>query len=101
MANTSAFYARIDTDLKNNAEEILAQLGITPSCILQMLYSQIILRNGVPFDLQLPYSKPIAMGSITQSELDVELAKGIESMKNAKTYSVDEIDDELSEEFGI
>lgn len=28
-ANTSAVYARIDTNLKNNAEEILTQLGIS------------------------------------------------------------------------
>ena len=101
MANTTAVYARIDTDLKNNAEEILAQLGITPSSMIQMLYSQIVLQNGVPFDLHLPYSQPIAIGSMTHSELDAELAKGIESMKNGKAYSADEIDDELSEEFGI
>ncbi len=31
MANTSAVYARIDTGLKENAESILSQLGITPS----------------------------------------------------------------------
>ena len=31
MANTSAVYARIDKNLKDNAEGILAQLGITPS----------------------------------------------------------------------
>ena len=30
MANTTAVYARIDTKLKDNAEAILAQLGITP-----------------------------------------------------------------------
>ena len=30
MANTSAVYARIDAQLKENAEAILAQLGITP-----------------------------------------------------------------------
>ena len=43
MANTSAVYARIDTQLKKNAEEILSQLGITPSSAIQMLYSQIVL----------------------------------------------------------
>ena len=31
MANTAAVYARIDTNLKESAEDILAQLGITPS----------------------------------------------------------------------
>ena len=30
MANTSAVYARIDTNLKDNAESILSQLGISP-----------------------------------------------------------------------
>ena len=35
MANTSAVYARIDTNLKDNAESILSQLGISPSSAIQ------------------------------------------------------------------
>ena len=35
MANTTAVYARIDTKLKENAEGILAQLGISPSAAIQ------------------------------------------------------------------
>ena len=46
MANTSAVYARIDTGLKENAESILSQLGITPSGAIQMLYSQIVLTRA-------------------------------------------------------
>ena len=57
MANTTAVYARIDTGLKNDAERILSQLGISPSSAIQMLYSQIILCKGMPFDLRLPESK--------------------------------------------
>ena len=60
MANTSAVYARIDTNLKDNAESILSQLGISPSSAIQMLYSQIILKKGLPFELKLPSSKPLA-----------------------------------------
>ena len=48
MANTSAVYARIDTELKENAEGILSQLGISPSSAIQMLYSQIVLKKGMP-----------------------------------------------------
>lgn len=54
MANTTAVYARIDTDLKNNAEVILGKLGITPSAAIQMLYSQIVLQKGMPFRSVLP-----------------------------------------------
>ena len=56
MANTSVVYARIDSDLKNHAEGILSQLGISPSSAIQMLYSQIVLTKGMPFELKLPRS---------------------------------------------
>ena len=101
MANTSVVYARIDTKLKDNAETILAQLGISPSSAIQMLYSQIVLRNGIPFAVHLPAKKPVAIGSMSRTELDEELAKGIASFSTGKSYTVDEVDDALAKEFGI
>ena len=101
MANTTAVYARIDTGLKENAENILNQLGISPSSAIQMLYSQIVLTRGMPLDLHLPSVKPVAIGSMSRSELDEELTKGIESIKRGKAYTADEVDSELSKEFGI
>lgn len=98
MANTSAIYARIDTNLKENAEKILSQLGISPSGAIQMLYSQIILNKGIPFDLRLPAAKPVAIGNMTRASLDAELTKGIESMKTGITYSTNEVDTKLAKE---
>ena len=96
---TTPVYARIDTNLKENAEAILAQLGITPSSAIQMMYSQIVLRRGMPFDLQLP--APTAIGTMTREELDSELLKGVNSLKNGEEYTADEVDSILAEEFGI
>lgn len=101
MANTSAVYARIDTNLKDNAESILSQLGISPSSAIQMLYSQIVLQKGMPFDLRLPSPKPVAVGAITREQLDAELQKGIDSIKAGKVYSADEVDAILAKEFDI
>lgn len=101
MANTSAVYARIDSGLKESAESILQQLGISPSSAIQMLYSQIVLTRGMPLDLHLPSRKPIAIGGMSREELDAELMKGMDSLKSGRTYSVDEVDAELSKEFGI
>ena len=101
MANTTAVYARIDTGLKDNAEEILAKLGITPSSAIQMLYSQIVLRGGMPFELRLPAAKPTAIGSLSREELDAELAKGIESLNHGNVLTADAFDDALAREFGI
>ncbi|MBE0297013.1 type II toxin-antitoxin system RelB/DinJ family antitoxin, partial [Gardnerella vaginalis] len=92
MTNTNAVYARIDTNLKENAENILNQLGITPSSAIQMLYSQIVLQKGMPFELRLPVNTPTALGSLTRDELDKELQKGIDSISTGKSYSADEVD---------
>lgn len=101
MANTTAVYARIDADLKENAEKILQQLGISPSAAIQMLYSQIVLTRGLPLDLRLPSQKPTAIGNMSRAELDAELMKGIDSLESGRAYTADEVDALLNREFGI
>ena len=101
MANTTAVYARIDTGLKNSAEEILAKLGITPSSAIQMLYSQIVLRGGMPFELRLPVKKPTAVGGMSRDELNAEPAQGIKSLNKGKVLTADEFDAELARDFSI
>ena len=41
--------ARVECDVKNEAEAILQQLGIPTSVVINSLYRQIIYRHGVPF----------------------------------------------------
>lgn len=101
MANTAVLYARIDTDLKKNAEEILQQLGITPTSAIQMLYSQIVLTKSLPLNLKLPPREPVVMGSLSREELDNEISKGVESVRAGRGYTADEVDNMLNEEFGI
>jgi addiction module RelB/DinJ family antitoxin len=101
MANTSAVYARIDTGLKENAESIMSQLGMSPSSVIQMLYSQIVLQKGLPFEVKLPSREPTAIGGMTQAELDQELTKGIQSLRMGKGYSADEVDAVLTKEFDL
>ncbi len=100
MANTTAVYARIDTELKENAEEILAKLGITPSGAIQMLYSQIVLHDGMPFELRLPEKKPTAIGGMTEEEICDEVLKGLKSAES-RVYSVEEVDEILHRRYGI
>ena len=50
MATKSAnVYARIEPDVKEQAEGILAALGIPASNAINMFYKQIILQRGLPF----------------------------------------------------
>ncbi len=54
MAKSANLYARIEPDLKEQAETILTSLGITASCAITMFYKQIVLHNGLPFAVKLP-----------------------------------------------
>ena len=101
MANTTAVYARIDSGLKENAEQILSRLGITPSGAIQMLYSQIVLQRGLPFEARLPVAKPTAIGGMSRAELDAELQKGLDSLKNGQARSADEVFASIREDYKL
>ena len=101
MANTAPVYARVDVGLKENAEGILSQLGISPSEAIKMLYSQIVLVKGMPFQSKLPDINHFSAQGITKAEFDAELQKGMDSIKNGRTHSVVDVDRMLAEEFGI
>ena len=57
MAKTANLYARIEPDVKEQAESILAALGIPASNAINMFYKQIILQRGLPFEVKMPSSR--------------------------------------------
>jgi len=50
---------------------------------------------------RLPPAAPTAVGGMSRTELDTELQKGVASLQNGKSFSVDEVDAALYQEFGI
>lgn len=47
-------HARLTPEVKEEAEAILRELGISISAAYEMYYRQIIAHRGIPFDLHLP-----------------------------------------------
>ena len=101
MANTATVYARIEPGLKNDVEEILLQLGVTPSAVVQMLYSQIKLTKSIPFEIKLPSRRPLSLDELTVEQLNAELQKGLDSVQAGRLHSADEVDAILQKECGI
>jgi DNA-damage-inducible protein J len=54
MSKTAVVRSRIESDLKSDVEGILKRLGVTSSDVVQMLFHQIKLRKGIPFEVALP-----------------------------------------------
>jgi len=54
MMKDATVSARVQSDIKTEAEEILKNLGIPVSVLINSLYRQIIYKHGVPFELTIP-----------------------------------------------
>ena len=100
MANTATVYARIDPQLKNSVDKILNDLGVTPSSLIQMLYSQIKLTNSIPFEIKIPHNN-IFIDEMTKEELNYKLFKGINDIEQGNVKTSKEVDKLLNEKLGI
>ncbi|MCF8130002.1 MAG: type II toxin-antitoxin system RelB/DinJ family antitoxin [Deltaproteobacteria bacterium] len=52
-------HARLTPEVKEKAETILKELGISISTAYEMFYRQIIAHNGLPFDVRIPNSETV------------------------------------------
>lgn len=96
MARTANVFARVEPDLKEQAEQVLNQLSIPMSNAIGMFLKQIVLQRGIPFEMKLPsYEEPIAYQALTKEQFNAEIEKGIEDIKTGKVYSADEIEAEM------
>jgi addiction module RelB/DinJ family antitoxin len=101
MARTSSIYARVEPEIKEQAESVLNQLGIPMSNAVSMFLRQIVLQQGIPFEMKLPVRKPVAMGSLTKEEIDAEISKGIKSIEEGRVYPADAVEAEMMRDFGV
>jgi DNA-damage-inducible protein J len=54
VSKSTTIRARIDPNLKAEVESILGKLGLTASETIHLLYRQIQLRRGLPFEITIP-----------------------------------------------
>ena len=76
MTQEAHISSRIDAELKNKADSILAKIGIKPSQAITMFYTQIVKQRGIPFELKVPNE-----ATIQALEEDVSNNKAFSSVK--------------------
>ncbi|HCR67735.1 MAG TPA: type II toxin-antitoxin system antitoxin, RelB/DinJ family [Erysipelotrichaceae bacterium] len=102
MATKSAnLYARIEPEVKEQAESILSALGIPASNAINMFYKQIILQRGFPFDVKIPSSRPVDMSSLSEAELNAELEKGYADIKTGRTRGANAVFADIHKDYNL
>lgn len=100
MAKTANLYARIEPDIKEQAEMILTSLGIPASNAITMFYKQIILQRGLPFEVKLP-QMPLDVSTMTKEELDAQLQKGYDDILAGRAIPAEQAFDDLRRKYDI
>lgn len=90
MATTIPTQIRIDENTKKQAVELLEGLGLNLSEAVNMFLKQVILNNGIPFEVKYPEFKPEVIEAM-------EDARRISRDPNVKGYTdIDELFEELN-----
>ena len=101
MAKSANLYARIEPDLKEQAESILAALGIPASNAITMFYKQIVLQRGMPFEMKLPAARPLDVSTMTDEQFNAELEKGFADIAAGRTRPAKQVFDDIRREYGV
>jgi DNA-damage-inducible protein J len=83
MSKTTTIRARIEPALKSEVDSILVQLGLTASETIHLLYRQIKMHQGLPFDVRIP-------NDLTAKTLEASKAgKGVKRFSSKKALYAD------------
>jgi DNA-damage-inducible protein J len=83
MPRTATIQARIDPEVKKDAQAILSKLNISMSEAISLYLTQVALQKGIPFEIKIP------------NVLTAETLKKSEDGK--ELHSVDSVDDLFQE----
>ena len=59
MAKTAMVRARVEPELKRQAEELFSELGLSATEAITLFYKQVAIHRGLPFSVRIPNEKTI------------------------------------------
>jgi len=86
MAKTAVITARMEPELKYDAEEVFKELGLTTTQAITLFYRQVELERGLPFAVRLPNKETVA---------------ALDQARNRKSLASFNTLDDLFEDLGI
>ena len=83
MSRTVTVRARMAPGLKSEVEALLEQLGVTTTDAITMFFSQIRLRKGIPFSINVPNKITRRTFDATDRGEDLHAHKSLDEMFKA------------------
>ena len=80
MSKSAMVRARIEPELKKDTEEIFRRLGLSVTQAITLFYSQVKVRNGLPFNVVIPTRETLATFETTDADKDLVVCKDADEM---------------------
>lgn len=87
-AKTANILARVEPEVKIEAESIMKELGVPVSVVINMLYKQIILTKSIPFSLKLPQT-PVSLDEMDGAKFDAMMQQGLDDIEANRVEDLD------------
>ena len=94
---TANVMARVEPDIKEQAEAIMNQIGIPASVVINTLYKQIIMTRSIPFSLSFP-SAPLALDEMDKATFDEMMLTGMNQAKANNSRNASDVFSEIRRE---
>jgi DNA-damage-inducible protein J len=80
MRKSAVIHARIEPRTKRRAEDVLRDLGMSPTEAIRLFYRQICLRSGLPFRVEIPNAETGATLMKSRKGQGVEPVESVDKM---------------------
>ena len=81
MAKTEMIRARVEPDLKRNAEELFSELGLSATEAITLFYRQVTLHRGLPFDVKVPNAETLSALRQARDGVGLTEYSGLDSLR--------------------
>ena len=83
MAKTEMIRARVEPELKREAERLFSTLGLSTTEAITLFYKQVTMHRGLPFDIKVPNAETIeALRQVSAGE-DLTEYTDLEDLKSS------------------
>ena len=94
---TANVMARVEPQVKEQAEAIMDMLGIPASVVINTLYKQIIMTRSIPFSLSVP-AAPVARDEMDEAAFNAMLMHGLNEAKADQSREASDVFADLRRE---
>ena len=99
MSKSSSIYTRVEPELKEQVDQVLSRLGIPMANAINLFLHQIVLHDGIPFDVKIPQKKPLDYSMLSREQFDIEMEKGLADVNAGRTVSSKQVRERMQRKY--